>query len=156
MTQNLDASLEPCRCSGNLRQVTVYPKSLVHFHYIGNEREGELGVTNNTNIGGPHGTFSSEDGLTSGIDERFQRRVFVPRSFEAHVKVLGPGHSRREWDHLAPVKEGCIYLGCSGSTSTTTSSFERDDDLSLASSLSPRADGGRRQFSSSSRALVGV
>ena len=110
MTQNLDASLEPCRCSGNLRQVTVYPKSLVHFHYIGNEREGELGVTNNTNIGGPHGTFSSEDGLTLGIDERFQRRVFVPLSFETHVKVLGPGHSRCEWDHLAPIKEGCIYL----------------------------------------------
>ena len=102
LTQNLDASLEPCRCSGNLRQVTVCPKSLVHFHYIGNEREGELGVTKNTNIGGPHGTFSSEDGLTLGIDERFQRRVFVPLSFETHVKVLGPGHSRCEWDHLAP------------------------------------------------------
>ena len=69
-----------------------------------------MGVTINTNMCGPHGTFSSEDGLTSGIDERFQRRVFVPRSFEAHVKVLGPGHSRCEWDHLAPVKEGCIYL----------------------------------------------
>ena len=69
-----------------------------------------MGVTNNTNISGPHGTFSSEDGLTLGIDERFQRHIFVPLLFEMHVKVLSPGHSRCEWDHLAPIKEGCIYL----------------------------------------------